>query len=51
MNRELAKLTVINLRDYNDKVVTALQNAWFVIVLRYETSTEKHYIVAESEEV
>ena len=48
MNRELAELTVKSL-DYDDKVVTALQNAGFVIVLRAEAIGEKYYIVAEKE--
>lgn len=50
MNRELAELTVKSSADYDDKVVTALQDAGFIIVLRAETTTEKYYIVAESAE-
>ena len=50
MNIELAELTVKSSIDYNDKVVTALQDAGFVIVLRAKTTGEKYYIVAESEE-
>ena len=50
MNRELAELTVKSSVDYNDKVVTALQNAGFVIVLRSTSIGEKYYIVAEKED-
>ena len=51
MNKELAELTVKKSADYYDKVVKALENAGFIIVLTVETTTEKYYIVAESEEV
>ena len=47
MNKKLAKLTVSKSADYYDKVVKALEDAGFVIVLEYETSTERCYIVAE----
>lgn len=50
MNKELAELTVKKSADYYDKVVKALEDAGFVIVLRTETSTDRYYIVAESEE-
>jgi len=50
MNRELAELTVENSKDYNDKVVTALQDAGFIIVLRTDTAFKKYYIIAESED-
>lgn len=50
MNKELAELTVKKSADYYDKVVKALKDAGFIIVLRTETSTDKYYIIAESEE-
>lgn len=50
MNKELAKLTVNKSADYYNKVVKALEDAGFVIVLSIETSTDRHYIVAESED-
>jgi len=50
MNKELAKLTVKKSADYYNKVVKALEDAGFVIVLSIETSTERYYIVAESED-
>lgn len=50
MNKELAELTVKKSADYYDKVVKALEDAGFVIVLSTETFTDKYYIVAESEE-
>lgn len=50
MNKKLAELTVKKTADYYDKVVKALEDAGFVIVLDYETTTERYYIVAESED-
>ena len=50
MNKELAQLTVKKSAEYYGKVVKALEDAGFVIVLRTETSTDRYYIVAESEE-
>lgn len=47
MNRKLAELTVNKLADYNDKVVKALEDAGFVVILSDKTVTESHYIVAE----
>lgn len=49
MNKKLAELTVSKSADYYDKVVKALEDAGFVIVLDCETFLEKIYIVAESE--
>ncbi len=50
MNKKLAELTIKKSEDYFNKVVKALEEAGFVIVLDCETSTERYYIVAESEE-
>ena len=50
MNKELAELTVKKSADYYDKAVKALEDAGFVIVLRAETTTDRYYIVAESED-
>lgn len=47
MNKELAELTVKKSADYYGKVVKALEDAGFVIVLRTETTTDRYYIVAE----
>lgn len=49
MNKELAELTVKKSADYYNKVVKALEDAGFVIVLTAETITDKYYIIAESE--
>lgn len=49
MSKKLAELTVSKSADYYGKVVKALEDAGFVIVFDYETSFERHYIVAESE--
>ena len=50
MNKKLAELTVSKSSDYYDKVVNALEDAGFVIVLDFETTLERCYIVAEGEE-
>ena len=50
MNKKLAELTVKTSADYNYKVVKALEDAGFVVVLDYETLLEKIYIVAERSE-
>lgn len=50
MNKKLAELTVNKSADYHDKVVKALEDAGFVIVLSAETSTDSYYIIAESKE-
>lgn len=49
MNKKLAELTVRKSADYYNKVVKALEDAGFVIVLDCETITERYYSVAESE--
>lgn len=49
MNRKLAELEVNKSADYYNKVIEALKNAGFILVLDHETYTESHYIVAESE--
>lgn len=49
MNKKLAKLTVDKSADYYDKVVKALENAGFILVLDVETTGERYYIVAEKE--
>ena len=50
MYKQLAELSVTKSADYYDKVVKALEDAGFVIVLKMETSTDKYYIIAEKEE-
>lgn len=50
MNKQLAELSVDKSADYYDKVVKALKDAGFVIVLTTETSTDRYYIIAESED-
>lgn len=50
MNKKLAELNVNESADYYGKVVEALENAGFVLVLELETSTNSYYIVAESED-
>lgn len=50
MTKQLGELTIKKSADYYDKVVKALENSGFVIVLSTETTTEKYYIVAESED-
>ena len=50
MNKQLGELTIKKSADYYDKVVKALEDAGFVIVLTTETTTDRYYIVAESED-
>jgi G:T-mismatch repair DNA endonuclease (very short patch repair protein) len=47
MNKKLAELTVNRSADYNDKVIKALEDAGFLIIIVGETITESKYIVAE----
>ena len=49
MYKKLADLTVKKSSDYYDKVAKALEEAGFIIVLEVETTTDRHYIVAENE--
>jgi len=50
MIKQLGELTIKRSADYYDKVVKALENAGFVIVLSTETTTDRYYIVAERSE-
>lgn len=50
MIKRLGELTIKKSDDHYDKVVKALEDAGFVIVLSAETSTETYYIVADKEE-
>lgn len=49
MNKKLGELKVNKSADYYGKVVKALEDAGFVIVLDHENTSEAYYIVAESE--
>lgn len=50
MNKKLAELKIKKSADYDDKTIKALEDAGFLLVLDFETTTEKYYIVAESED-
>lgn len=50
MIKKLGELKVNKFDDYYDKIVQTLEKAGFVLVLELETISEKHYIVAKSEE-
>lgn len=50
MNKKLAELTVKKSADYYNKVVKVLEDAGFLLVLDWETTTERYYIIAESED-
>lgn len=50
MYKQLAELTVEKSADYYGKVIKALEDAGFVIVLTAETFTDRYYIIAESED-
>ena len=49
MNKKLGELKVYKSADYYDKMIKALENAGFILVFDFETTSEKYYIVAESE--
>lgn len=49
MTKQLGELTIKKSADYYDKVVKALEDAGFIIILSTETTTDRYYIVAESE--
>jgi hypothetical protein len=50
MLQEIAELKVSTDKDYTGKVVKALEEAGFTLVLTCETFIEKHYIVAQKKE-
>lgn len=50
MTKQLGELTIKKSADYYDKVVKALEDAGFLIILSAETTTDKYYIVAERED-
>lgn len=50
MNKKLAELTVRKSADYYNEVANALEAAGFVLVLELETTSDRHYIVAKSED-
>lgn len=50
MYKKLGELKINTYDDYYDKIVQALEKAGFVLVLELETTFEKHYIIAESED-
>lgn len=50
MIKKLGELKINTSEDYYDKIVHALEEAGFIVVLDLETFFEKHYIVAESED-
>ena len=49
MIKQLGELKIKKCADYYDKVVKALEDAGFTIILSTETSTDNYYIVAKSE--
>lgn len=49
MYKELAELKVTTSSDYKGKVVKALEDAGFIVVVTSDNYYEAHYIVAESE--
>lgn len=50
MYKKLGEVTVDNAADYYDKIIKALEDVGFILVLDWETTSEKNYIVAEGEE-
>ena len=49
MFKKLGEVKIKKSDDHYDKIAHALEEAGFVLVLEFETTFEKHYIVAESE--
>lgn len=50
MLKKLGELKVNKSDDYYNTIAQKLEEAGFVLILELETSFEKHYIVAESED-
>ena len=50
MNKKLGELKVNKSADYYNKMIKTLEDAGFVLVLDYETTSEKYYIVAKNED-
>lgn len=49
MNKKLGELKVNKSTDYYDKMVKTLEDAGFILVFDFETTSERYYIVAKSE--
>lgn len=50
MLEDIGTLSVNTSKDYQGKVVKALEEAGFTLVLSCETFTEKHYIITQKKE-
>ena len=50
MLEDIGNLVVNKDRDWQEKVVKALEDAGFTLVLRTDTIIEKHYIIAQKKE-
>lgn len=50
MNKELGEVKVYKSADYDNKIIKALEDAGFILVLGCETTLENYYIVAERED-
>lgn len=50
MIKKLGELKVNKSADYYDEVMKTLKDAGFVLVLDWETTSERYYIVAKNEE-
>ena len=48
MNKKLGQLKIDTSADYYNIVVKTLEEAGFVLVLEYETTCEKSYIIAKA---
>ena len=49
MIKKLGELKVYKSSDYYDEIVKALKESGFIIVLDWEISSEKYYIVAKED--
>lgn len=50
MTKQLGELTIKKSADYYNRVVKALEDAGFTVVLITESTINSYYIVAESED-
>ena len=49
MTKQLGELKISKNADYYNKVVESLEAEGFIMVLQYETTSDRYYIIAEKE--
>lgn len=50
MIKKLGELTIKKSADWHDDVAKALYKAGYILVLEYDGTCERHYIIAKAEE-